>query len=96
MGCQTDFCIRATCGEALSRGNEVWLVKGAHGTFDRLDVPLEVGVKRAMDRGLMRGGMALEKTEAAVVQAEIEEELEEAGVRLVEVGDVDRLFVGVE
>lgn len=61
-----------------------------------MDVPLEVGVKRAMDRGMLRGGMVLEKTEAGVVQAEIEEELEEAGVRLVEVGDVECLFGGGE
>lgn len=90
-------------------------MRGAHGTFDRLDVPLEVGVKgmgmgyglRGMGTGTrggiggggggrgvigMGGGMALERTEAGVVQGEIEAELEEAGVRLVEVRDVDRLF----
>lgn len=37
-GFQTDFSVRATCGSALARGNEVILVKGAHATFDRIEV----------------------------------------------------------
>jgi nicotinamidase-related amidase len=38
VGCQSDFCIRATCSAALGRGNEVVLIRGAHGTYDRVEV----------------------------------------------------------
>ncbi|EJF56918.1 Isochorismatase hydrolase [Dichomitus squalens LYAD-421 SS1] len=37
VGIQSDFCIRATCSAALSRGNEVLLVRGAHATYDRIE-----------------------------------------------------------
>ncbi|OCH89588.1 Isochorismatase hydrolase [Obba rivulosa] len=35
IGIQSDFCVRATCSAALARGNNVVLVRGAHGTYDR-------------------------------------------------------------
>lgn len=38
VGLQSDFCVRATCSAALSRGNTVLLIKGSHTTFDRLEV----------------------------------------------------------
>lgn len=38
VGMQSDFCVRATCTAALTRGNEVLLIKGAHATYDRLEV----------------------------------------------------------
>ncbi|KAI0353643.1 Isochorismatase hydrolase [Trametes cingulata] len=38
VGMQSDFCIRATCSAALARGNEVLLVRGAHATYDRVEV----------------------------------------------------------
>ena len=38
VGLQSDFCVRATCGAALSRGNTVLLIRGSHTTFDRLEV----------------------------------------------------------
>ena len=37
-GFQTDYSIRATCSAALGRGNEVLLIKGAHATYDRIEV----------------------------------------------------------
>ena len=37
VGMQSDFCIRATCSAALTRGNEVLLVRGAHATYDRVE-----------------------------------------------------------
>ncbi|PSS34035.1 hypothetical protein PHLCEN_2v1939 [Hermanssonia centrifuga] len=37
-GMQSDFCVRATCSAALARGNEVLLIRGAHATYDRLEV----------------------------------------------------------
>ena len=37
VGMQSDFCIRATCSAALARGNEVRLVRRAHGTYDRVE-----------------------------------------------------------
>ncbi|KAH6909069.1 Isochorismatase-like protein [Coprinopsis sp. MPI-PUGE-AT-0042] len=46
-GFQTDFSVRATCGHALARGNEVILVKGAHATFDRIEVLHGGGVTAA-------------------------------------------------
>ena len=38
VGLQSDFCVRATCSAALSRGNAVLLIRGSHTTFDRLEV----------------------------------------------------------
>jgi len=38
VGLQSDFCVRATCSTALSRGNTVLLIRGSHTTFDRLEV----------------------------------------------------------
>ncbi|KAH9948572.1 Isochorismatase hydrolase [Amylocystis lapponica] len=38
VGCQSDFCVRATCSTALARGNDVLLIRGAHATFDRVEV----------------------------------------------------------
>ncbi|KAF9557093.1 hypothetical protein CPC08DRAFT_710653 [Agrocybe pediades] len=37
-GFQTDYSIRATCSTALERGNEVLLIRGAHATYDRIEV----------------------------------------------------------
>ncbi|KAH9847803.1 Isochorismatase hydrolase [Lenzites betulinus] len=75
IGLQSDFCIRATCSAALSRGNEVLLVRGAHATYDRVEV---------LNHGTI--------TPAAVVESEIEGELEEAGVVLLEMKDLPSLF----
>ncbi|EKM57855.1 uncharacterized protein PHACADRAFT_251741 [Phanerochaete carnosa HHB-10118-sp] len=38
VGTQSDFCIRATCNAAIQRGNEVLILRGAHATYDRLEV----------------------------------------------------------
>ncbi|GJE85616.1 isochorismatase hydrolase [Phanerochaete sordida] len=38
VGTQSDFCIRATCNAAIQRGNEVLIIRGAHATYDRLEV----------------------------------------------------------
>ncbi|THU98383.1 hypothetical protein K435DRAFT_661055 [Dendrothele bispora CBS 962.96] len=75
VGTLSDFGVRATCSAALSRGNEVILIRGAHGTFDRVEV-------------LYGGGI----TPAANIQTEIEDELEEAGVHVLEMKDVAGLF----
>ncbi|KAF8631988.1 hypothetical protein AX15_002096 [Amanita polypyramis BW_CC] len=74
-GFQTDFSIRATCSAALARGNEVLLIKGAHATYDRIEV-------------LHGGGI----TPAKKIEAEIEAELEEAGVHLLDMKDLPGLF----
>lgn len=74
-GFQTDFSVRATCGHALARGNEVILVKEAHATFDRIEV-------------LHGGGV----TAASSIEAEIEEELSEAGVHILEMRDIPEIF----
>lgn len=75
-GFQTDYSIRATCSYALGRGNEVLLIRGAHATYDRIEV-------------LHGGGVTL----AARIEAEIEAELEEAGVHLLEMKDVPGIFI---
>ncbi|KAK2467292.1 hypothetical protein APHAL10511_000841 [Amanita phalloides] len=74
-GFQTDFSIRATCSAALDRGNEVLLIKGAHATYDRIEV-------------LHGGGI----TPAKEIEADIEAELEEAGVHLLDMKDLPGLF----
>ncbi|KAF7327106.1 Isochorismatase hydrolase [Mycena kentingensis (nom. inval.)] len=75
VGLQTDFSLRATCSAALARGNDVLLIRGAHGTYDRVEI-------------LYGGGV----TPAKQVEAEIEEELEEAGVVLMGMEDVGAIF----
>ncbi|KAL0945331.1 hypothetical protein HGRIS_000829 [Hohenbuehelia grisea] len=74
-GMQSDFCVRATCSFALGRGNEVLLIRGAHATYDRIEV--------------WYGGSI---TPAARIEAEIESELEEAGVILLDMKDIDGIF----
>lgn len=74
-GFQTDYSIRATCSAALGRGNEVLLIRGAHATYDRIEV-------------LHGGGI----TPANRIEAEIEAELEEAGVHLLDMKDVEGIF----
>ncbi|KIL65821.1 hypothetical protein M378DRAFT_161836 [Amanita muscaria Koide BX008] len=74
-GFQTDFSIRATCSAALARGNEVLLIRGAHATYDRIEV-------------LHGGGI----TPAKKIEAEIEAELEEAGVHLLDMKDLPGIF----
>lgn len=76
VGMQSDFCVRATCSTALMRGNSVLLIRGAHATYDRVDVYM------------------LSITPAETVQKEIEAELEEAGVVLLEMKDLPRIFDG--
>ncbi|KAJ7632041.1 Isochorismatase-like protein [Mycena rosella] len=75
VGLQSDFSVRATCSAALGRGNEVLMIRGAHGTYDRLEV-------------LYGGGV----TSAAQIEAEIEGELEEAGVNLMDMKDLAGIF----
>ncbi|KAJ7108913.1 Isochorismatase-like protein [Mycena crocata] len=75
VGLQSDFSVRATCSAALGRGNEVLMIRGAHGTYDRLEV-------------LYGGGV----TSAAQIEAEIEGELEEAGVNLLDMKDLAAIF----
>ncbi|THH31213.1 hypothetical protein EUX98_g2978 [Antrodiella citrinella] len=79
-GMQSDFCVRATCSTALVRGNLVLLIRGAHATYDRLDV--------------WNTGLATSVTPADTVQTEIEAELEEAGVMLLEMKDLPQIFTG--
>lgn len=74
-GFQTDYSIRATCSAALGRGNEVLLIRGAHATYDRIEV-------------LHGGGI----TPAKRIEAEIEAELEEAGVHLLDMKDLGGIF----
>ena len=80
VGMQSDFCVRATCSTALIRGNLVLLIRGAHATYDRLDV--------------WNTGMATSVTPADTVEKEIEAELEEAGVMLLEMKDLPQIFTG--
>ncbi|KAF8343277.1 Isochorismatase-like protein [Amanita rubescens] len=60
VGFQTDFSIRATCNAALARGNEVVLIRGAHATYDRIEV-------------LHGGGITPAKKIEAEIEAELEE-----------------------
>ncbi|KAJ7183682.1 Isochorismatase-like protein [Mycena filopes] len=47
VGLQSDFSVRATCSAALGRGNEVLMIRGAHGTYDRIEVLYGGGVTAA-------------------------------------------------
>ncbi|KAL0567252.1 hypothetical protein V5O48_014738 [Marasmius crinis-equi] len=75
VGVMSDYSVRATCSAALGRGNEVLLIRGAHGTYDRVEV-------------LYGGGV----TPANTIETEIEEELEEAGVHVLEMRDIQGIF----
>lgn len=74
-GFLTDHTIRATCTDALKRGNEVLLIRSSHATHDRIEV-------------LHGGGI----TPANRIEAEVEVELEEAGVHILDMKDVPGLF----
>jgi len=75
VGMQSDFCVRATCSAALGRGNDVLLIRGAHATYDRLEVWNGGGI-----------------TPARIIESEIEAELEEAGVVLLDMKDLPKIF----
>lgn len=75
IGMQSDFCVRATCSAALGRGNDVLLIRGAHATYDRLEVWNGGGITPAKD-----------------IENEIEEELEEAGVVVLDMKDLPGIF----
>ncbi|KAJ7576466.1 Isochorismatase-like protein [Mycena floridula] len=75
VGMQSDYSVRATCSAALGRGNNILLIKEAHGTYDRYEV--------------LHGGGT---TPASRIEAEIEDELEEAGVTLLEMSDLPDVF----
>ncbi|KDQ24957.1 hypothetical protein PLEOSDRAFT_52213 [Pleurotus ostreatus PC15] len=77
VGLQSDFCVRATCWAALGRGNEVLLIKEAHGTYNRIEA--------------WYGGSV---TPAHRIEAEVETELEDAGVVLLDMKDLKELFTG--
>ncbi|KAH8114123.1 Isochorismatase hydrolase [Phellopilus nigrolimitatus] len=81
-GMQSDFCIRATCRAALARGNTVFLVEGAHATYDRPEEDSPEGHITAAP--------------AHVVEKESESELERAGVSIIKVEDLPRLFEGLK
>ncbi|KAG0705787.1 Isochorismatase-like protein [Suillus ampliporus] len=49
VGMQSDYCVRATCSAALDRGNTVILIKGAHATYDRIEVWNGGMVTKALD-----------------------------------------------
>lgn len=75
-GVASDFSVRATCNALVGRGNEVILVRGAHGTFDRIEVLHGGGVKAA-----------------ATIELEVEGELEDAGVCVLGMSDVNEIFM---
>ncbi|KAH8118179.1 Isochorismatase hydrolase [Phellopilus nigrolimitatus] len=81
-GMQSDFCIRATCSAALARGNSVFLVAGAHATYDRPEAYAVAGVPLV--------------TPARAVEQAVENELEEAGVCIVAVEDLPHVFAAGE
>ncbi|TFK50248.1 Isochorismatase hydrolase [Heliocybe sulcata] len=70
VGTQSDFCVRATCSAALGRGNEVLLVKGAHGTYDRMEVWNGGGITEAAK---IESEIEAELEEAGVVVLSMED-----------------------
>lgn len=70
VGMQSDFCIRATCSAALGRGNDVILIKGAHATYDRMEVWYGGGVTPA---SRIEGEIEAELVEAGVVLLEMKD-----------------------
>ncbi|KAK0204779.1 Isochorismatase-like protein [Desarmillaria ectypa] len=47
IGLLSDFALKSTCTAAVARGNEVLLIRGAHGTYDRLEVLYGGGITPA-------------------------------------------------
>ncbi|KAI0311321.1 Isochorismatase hydrolase [Amylostereum chailletii] len=70
VGCQSDFCIRATCSAALGRGNDVVLIRGAHATYDRVEVLAGGGITEAK---LVEREIEAELSEAGVILLDVEE-----------------------
>ncbi|EIW83641.1 Isochorismatase hydrolase [Coniophora puteana RWD-64-598 SS2] len=85
VGVQTDFCVRATCAAALARGNEVFLIRGAHGTYDRREYA-------CVENSGKIGRLGARVTPAEMVVREVEEELEDKGAVVLEMWDVPALF----
>ena len=94
VGLQSDFCVRATCSAALGRGNTVLLIRGSHTTFDRLEV-LHGGYHDrlrsvASSNKFYQSGGGI--TPAGKIEREIEAELEEAGVVVLDMKDLPKIF----
>lgn len=85
IGMQTDFCVRATCAAALARGNEVFLIRGAHGTYDRREYA-------SVENSGKIGRLGTRITPAEMVEREVEDELEDKGCVVLELWDVPALF----
>ncbi|KAJ7618069.1 Isochorismatase-like protein [Roridomyces roridus] len=77
VGLLSDYSVKHTCRGALERGNTVILIRGAHGTYDHL----EIG----------EGGRF---TPAARISARVEEELDEAGVMILDMKYLPDIFEG--
>lgn len=103
-GVSSDYGVRATCSAALGRGNNVVLVRGAHATWDRVEYTAAAPVAYSSNGaafpvgggGCVAGspvpmGMGM-VTPAAKVEREVESELEEAGVLVVGLDEVSRIF----
>ncbi|KAK7043882.1 hypothetical protein VNI00_008048 [Paramarasmius palmivorus] len=60
VGLMSDHAISATCSAAVNRGNEVILIRDAHGTYDRVEV-------------LYGGGFTPAQTIASEIEDELEE-----------------------
>ena len=56
VGFQTDFAIRETCRAALERGNEILLIRGAHGTRDGVDGTPALRITQDVETTLEDGG----------------------------------------
>ncbi|KAJ7643532.1 hypothetical protein FB45DRAFT_1113548 [Roridomyces roridus] len=77
VGLLSDYSVKHTCRGALERGNTVILIRGAHGTYDHLDIG---------ERGRF--------TPAARISARVEEELDEAGVMILNMKYLPDIFEG--
>ncbi|KAJ7627226.1 Isochorismatase-like protein [Roridomyces roridus] len=76
VGLLSDYSVKHTCRGALERGNTVILIRGAHGTYDHLEI----------------GGGRF--TPAAKISAAVEEELDKAGVMVLDMKYLPDIFEG--
>ncbi|KAJ7503233.1 Isochorismatase-like protein [Mycena galericulata] len=78
VGLMSEYSIKSTCSAALQRGNTVLLMRGAHGTYDHVE--------------LVDGPGRL--TPAEKISAQVEDELDRAGAMVLDMKYLPGLFEG--
>jgi hypothetical protein len=97
VGCASDSCVYRTCMDAVGRGNAVSFIlfpMFEHVLIVCLQVILIRDAHCSYDRAAMYSGPHNAITSAKVIEHEVECRLEDEGVIVMDMDDVDGLFDG--